>query len=156
MGRMASPRRTPIPSTPNESPAMSKAITNATDEQIRTTVESIRDPDTVPAFSNGYYTLTPDELRRAILALRPAVEPMTPDQRKIDQAVHEAVSAIYFADGADYLRALWSVVRGLSPDLSRVLELDGEIAWNISEQITTAIGITAKAEDAHQHTKEAE
>ena len=48
------------------------------DEQIRKTVESIRDPDTVPAFHNGYYTLTPDELRLAILALRPAAEPMTP------------------------------------------------------------------------------
>ena len=58
---------------------MSGAITKATDEQIRKTVESIQDPDTVPAFHNGYYTLTPDELRRAILALRPAVEPMTPD-----------------------------------------------------------------------------
>lgn len=49
------------------------------DEQIRKTVESIQDPDTVPAFHNGYYTLTPDELRRAILAMRPAVEPMTLD-----------------------------------------------------------------------------
>ena len=60
---------------------MSGAITKATDEQIRKTVESIQDPDTVPAFHNGYYTLTPDELRRAILALRPAVEPMTPEQQ---------------------------------------------------------------------------
>ena len=63
---------------------MSEAITKAlqdvpvvSDDQIRKTVESIQDPDTVPAFHNGYYTLTPDELRRAILALRPAVEPMT-------------------------------------------------------------------------------
>ena len=62
---------------------MSKATTKATDEQIRKTVESIRDPDTVPAFHNGYYTLTPDEPRRAILALRPAVEPMTPEQREV-------------------------------------------------------------------------
>ena len=64
---------------------MSEATTKAqpaapvvSDEQIRKTVESIQDPDTVPAFHNGYYTLTPDELRRSILALRPAVEPMTP------------------------------------------------------------------------------
>ena len=63
---------------------MSEAITKAlqdvpvvSDDQIRKTVESIQDPDTVPAFHNGYYTLTPDELRRAILALRPSVEPMT-------------------------------------------------------------------------------
>ena len=64
---------------------MSEATTKAqpaapvvSDEQIRKTVESIQDPGTVAAFHNGYYTLTPDELRRAILALRPAVEPMTP------------------------------------------------------------------------------
>lgn len=68
---------------------MSEATTKAqpaapvvSDEQIRKTVESIQDPDTVPAFHNGYYTLTPDELRRAILALRPAVEPMTPEQMR--------------------------------------------------------------------------
>jgi len=60
---------------------MSEATTKAqpaapvvSDEQIRKTVESIQDPDTVPAFSNGYYTLTPDELRRAILALRAALQ----------------------------------------------------------------------------------
>ena len=66
---------------------MSEATTKAqpaapvvSDEQIRKTVESIQDPDTVPAFSNGCYTLTPDELRRAILALRPVQVPMTDEE----------------------------------------------------------------------------
>ena len=70
---------------------MSEAITKAlqdvpvvSDEQIRKTVEAVQDPDTVPAFHNGYYTLTPGELRRVILALRPAVEPMTDEQRRFD------------------------------------------------------------------------
>lgn len=75
---------------------MSEAITKATDEQIRKTVESIQDPDTVPAFHNGYYTLTPDELRRAILALRPAVEPMTPDHIWANNGIMSANGIIGF------------------------------------------------------------
>ena len=126
MGRMASPRRTPIPSTPNERPAMSEAITKATDEQIRTTVESIRDPDTVPAFSNGYYTLTPDELRRAILALRPAVEPI-PERDVVDAFCKEP-------HRTQYVSVFFAGVRFAEAHH----------------------GITAKAEDAHQPTKEAE
>jgi len=107
---------------------MSEATTKATDEQIRTTVESIRDPDTVPAFSNGYYTLTPDELRRAILALRPAVEPMT-DVWTMDDIEQACVMAEVSPAQFESI-ALW-------------LETEGR-------------GITAKAEDAHQPTKEAE
>ena len=64
-------------------PSPQPAVPGVSDEQIRKTVESIQDPDTVPAFHNGYYTLTPDELRRSILAMRPAVEPMTPEQREV-------------------------------------------------------------------------
>jgi len=110
---------------------MSEATTKATDEQIRTTVESIRDPDTVPAFSNGYYTLTPDELRRAILALRPAVEPMTPEQR-------EVLAALVVGACEHKTRTLLAL---------RAIE---------ATEAQYGIGITAKAEDAHQPTKEAE
>ena len=67
---------------PQPAPVPQLAVPVVSDDQIRKTVESIQDPDTVPAFHNGYYTLTPDELRRAILALRPAVEPMTPEQMR--------------------------------------------------------------------------
>ena len=41
------------------------------DAELRKTIDALRDLGTVSAFYNGYYTLTPDELRRAILALRP-------------------------------------------------------------------------------------
>jgi len=112
---------------------MSEATTKATDEQIRTTVESIRDPDTVPAFSNGYYTLTPDELRRAILAMRPAVEPMTPftpsQRMRLWQNTEKGKSATSL---------------GAFERICRTVEA------------AHRIGITAKAEDAHQPTKEAE
>ena len=85
---------------------MSEAITKATDEQIRKTVESIQDPDTVPAFHNGYYTLTPDELRRAIIALRPSVEPMTPEQR--DTAIDAKLAEYgYPANTRNAARAGW-------------------------------------------------
>lgn len=69
----------PIYTTPQPQPAPSPqpAVPVVSDEQIRKTVESIQDPDTVHAFHNGYYTLTPDEMRRVILALRPQAMPMT-------------------------------------------------------------------------------
>ena len=114
---------------------MSEAITKAqpavpvvSDEQIRKTVESIQDPDTVPAFHNGYYTLTPDELRRAILALRPAVEPMTLDHIWAHNGIMSANGIIGFKFDA--------VIR-------------------IVRAVEAHHGITAKAEDAHQPTKEA-
>lgn len=43
-------------------------------------------------------------------------------KKQIDLAVHNAVCAIYFADNSDYLSALWSVVKNLSPHLVEVLE----------------------------------
>ena len=101
------------------------------DEQIRTTVESIQDPGTVAAFHNGYYTLTPDELRRAILAMRPAVEPMTPEQR-------EVLAALVVGACEHKTRTLLAL---------RAIE---------ATEAQYGIGITAKAEDAHQPTKEAE
>ena len=105
-------------------PSPQPAVPVVSDEQIRKTVESIQDPDTVHAFHNGYYTLTPDELRRAILALRPAVEPMT-EWEIVD------------------IFERWDNTSGASmSDFVRMVEAHH--------------GITAKAEDAHQPTKEAE
>ena len=65
----------PAPQVP--APVDEQAEFEAWDGQIRKTVEAVQDPDTVPAFHNGYYTLTPGELRRVVLALHPAVKPMT-------------------------------------------------------------------------------
>ena len=53
------------------------------DAELRKTIDALRDPGTVSAFYNGYYTLTPDELRRAILALRPQAVPMTDEPVKV-------------------------------------------------------------------------
>lgn len=44
------------------------------DAELRETIDALRDPGTVSTFYNGYYTLTPDELRRAILTQRPQAE----------------------------------------------------------------------------------
>ena len=59
-------------STQGDTPAA-----EVSDAELRKTIDALRDPGTVSAFYNGYYTLTPDELRRAILALRPQAVPMT-------------------------------------------------------------------------------
>lgn len=45
------------------------------------------------------------------------------------EALHAAVSAIYFADGSDYLSALWSVVRALAPELVDELEQHPAAVW---------------------------
>ena len=55
---------------PLAAPVDEQAEFEAWDRQIRKTVEAVQDPDTVPAFHNGYYTLTPGELRRVVLAFR--------------------------------------------------------------------------------------
>ena len=114
-------------------PSPQPAVPVVSDEQIRKTVESIQDPDTVHAFHNGYYTLTPNELRRTILAMRPAVEPMTPftpsQRMRLWQNTEKGKSATSL---------------GAFERICRTVEA------------AHRIGITAKAEDAHQPTKEAE
>ena len=50
------------------------------DAELRKAIDALRNPGTVSTFYNGFYTLTPDELRRAILALRPQAVPMTEEQ----------------------------------------------------------------------------
>ena len=82
MREALSPQQSTQGDTP--SPEQAAVIANAqvSDEDLRKAVDALRDPDTVSAFYNGYFTLTPDELRRAILALRPAQQavPMTDEQ----------------------------------------------------------------------------
>ena len=56
----------------------------------------------------------------------------------VNKAVHEAVSAIYFADNSDYLPALWSVVRLLAPDMAEMLEKDERQAWQTSDDRANA------------------
>jgi hypothetical protein len=42
----------------------------------------------------------------------------------VDKALAAAVGAIYFNDGADYLTALWQVVKALSPEIYELLQTD--------------------------------
>ena len=143
---------------------MSEAITKATDEQIRTTVESIQDPDTVPAFSNGYYTLTPGELRRAILALRPAVEPMTERWAVVRETVLDVGRGSDVRTGGrpELGYALISDAATFDNEADAVAAINstglpvGWVVMPLSRLLPDTFGITAKAEDAHQPTKEAE
>lgn len=52
-------------------------------------------------------------------------------------ALEAAVAAIYFADSADYERALWTVVRALDPDVSKLLELDPKRAFDLTRTVQT-------------------
>lgn len=104
------------------------AVPVVSDEQIRKMVEAVQDPDTVHAFHNGYYTLTPDELRRTILALHPAVEPMTDGVfdlicGAIDKADTVTMECDYMMDSDDCI----AVVR-------------------VMQALLSVRGITAKAE----------
>lgn len=52
-------------------------------------------------------------------------------------ALEAAVAAIYFADSADYERALWTVVRELDPELSTLLERDPKRAFDRTRALRT-------------------
>lgn len=51
------------------------------------------------------------------------------------EALKAAVAAIYFADSSDYLSALWSTVRALSPDMAKLLEQDESKAYQESQKL---------------------
>ncbi|MBH1637817.1 hypothetical protein I5U65_22350 [Stenotrophomonas maltophilia] len=48
-------------------------------------------------------------------------------------ALHAAVSAIYFDDGSDYQGALWNVVRALDPVVAGLLERDPHAAYEATK-----------------------
>jgi hypothetical protein len=47
----------------------------------------------------------------------------------INEALHSATSAIYFADNSDYLTALWSVVVSLDPKIGKLLRRNESEAY---------------------------
>lgn len=55
------------------------------------------------------------------------------------QALHEAVSAIYFADSSDYLTALWDVVRHLAPPMADLLETNEREAFEKAYQLAHGV-----------------
>jgi hypothetical protein len=54
---------------------------------------------------------------------------------RVSEAIKAAVSAIYFADSADYKSALWEIVRHLSPDMALLLEKDESRAFQESQKL---------------------
>lgn len=54
--------------------------------------------------------------------------PETPDGS--EEALSEAVAAIYFDDSSDYCSALWSVVRAISPKIAELLESNERAAFD--------------------------
>lgn len=48
----------------------------------------------------------------------------------VGDALQAAAAAIYFTDNSDYLRALWTVVRTLSPGLAEQLESNPRAAFD--------------------------
>ena len=66
-----------------------------------------------------------NERLRAALA---AAEAKLADSGK-DAALLDAVSAIYFDDSSKYERALWNIVRHLSPSILEVLNSDPRAAY---------------------------
>ena len=72
------------------------------DEEIARIVRAVEDKDKVPSFSNGFYTLTPEELSAftsAILALRPQAVPMTDEQIEKARVIAWSVDKISFYSG---------------------------------------------------------
>lgn len=53
-------------------------------------------------------------------------------ERAVSQAVHAAVSALYFDDSSDFKSSLWAVVQALSPELCVMLDREPSTAWSIA------------------------
>lgn len=70
-------------------------------------------------------------------------------QQVVPEALKAAMAAIYFADSADYLPALWGVVRALSPEIAELAERDARAAWEKADAL-------AAAPAAHQAEQQAE
>lgn len=59
-------------------------------------------------------------------------------QQAVPEAMKAAMAAIYFADSADYLPALWDVVRTLSPEIAELAERDARAAWEKADALAAA------------------
>jgi len=116
---------------PQPAPSPQPDVSVVSDEQIDALAAGNNYPGTVPGYRR---------FARAILALRPAVEPMTPEQW----------CEVLGTAGVDLLE----LAKMWSDNKIHVYQFTNE-----AEKIVKAAvlrGITAKAEDAHKPTKEAE
>lgn len=57
-------------------------------------------------------------------------------KKRIAEATHAAVAAVYFADSSDYRSALWEVVNSLNPELATLLAKDSHKAYKRSCKAT--------------------
>lgn len=70
-------------------------------------------------------------------------------------ALYEAVKAIYFDDGSDYLPALWSVVRSLSPDIAQRLETSpGDALRQVEADLMSCAVVDESTEQEMLHLRD--
>lgn len=98
-----------------------------------------------------------DDLRWLITQLRSLSG--SDDSERMDPelavAMHAAVAAIYFADSADYVTALWAVVRALDPAMAMLLETDEPAAYEKARAAVNAARSVSSPVSTAQTTREA-
>lgn len=67
-----------------------------------------------------------------------AAAPTPPSGEAVAEALSAAVSAIYFDDSSDYLRALWSVVRAIDPAMADLLDRSPYQAYDAANRAAAA------------------
>lgn len=88
-----------------------------------------REPTEAMCRAGNDWTLGPHDTQGCYAAML-AAAPTPPAGEAVAEALSAAVSAIYFDDSSDYLRALWSVVRAIDPAMADLLERDPKAAFD--------------------------
>lgn len=102
-----------------------------TDEQITAIWRKCDQPSEENNFVTGPLPFA-RAIEAAILATRqaaPVAGRQGGDATKADEALGEAVSAIYFNDNSKYEGALWNIVRHLAPSIVELLQSDPRAAY---------------------------
>ncbi|QOD84147.1 hypothetical protein IEZ30_06645 [Chromobacterium haemolyticum] len=96
-----------------------------------------------------------DETLRSLNALLATVpqpaqaEQHSPAPLAAARAIEAAAAAIYLADSSDYLGAMWTVLRWLSPDIAALMEKDERAAWGLACTRLTAEANQERTPDAN-------
>ncbi|MDH0342875.1 hypothetical protein [Chromobacterium haemolyticum] len=77
------------------------------------------------------------------------VEQQVPAPLATARAIEAAAAAIYLADSSDYLGAMWTVLRWLSPDIAALMEKDERAAWGLACTRLTAEANQERTPDAN-------
>lgn len=121
--RVPSHRRIPLYANPQSSPVVKLPNEFFSSEGIVVQIEKLM---AVLAVHGIQYERRGNACRAAML--QAGNSPVAPDGSK--EALSEAVAAIYFTDSTDYLPALFSVVRALSPETAELLVIDEKAAFD--------------------------